>query len=296
MQPDVEKILEEIGSQLDRNIFPLVMNGGIVTPNVSTVPSEILGEEFENHDTQRQRGSTTRPWQRTTRRQRASSRSRSTSAPSSFICNDLQERYESQLDLVRSVYPETKIYRQPEGLWLLTKSNLLNGLNEKAIFLIGIPFSPSITVRSWGFWESIVGMSWIGARHTNFPDGSICAFEPKDNTWSSGEPLVNLIDLYTVWAVRHFYLKHFNLWPGAQSVHIVAERILELHSNECCGCGSIAKYADCCQKNDLSQNRISEVVSFFLHSPNYGKRNPPLPVEEFIRTQKQIPSLRELLF
>ena len=48
MQINNQKILEEIGYQLDNNIFPLVKNGGIVMPNDSPVSLSTMGEAKEN--------------------------------------------------------------------------------------------------------------------------------------------------------------------------------------------------------------------------------------------------------
>jgi len=57
MHTEAEQMLQEIGRQLDKDIFPRVKNGGIVMPSELAVPST-LGEEKYDED---QRRSTTRP-------------------------------------------------------------------------------------------------------------------------------------------------------------------------------------------------------------------------------------------
>jgi hypothetical protein len=143
-------------------------------------------------------------------------------------------------------------------MWFLVPSRLLAGLSQPALFLVGVSYVRT-AVRSWSFWrDPVVGPVWIGPRHTNYPDGSICAYEPSDSTWIFGNPLVELIDLYSVWALRHLHLRTFGRWPGAQAVHRPYERPLELNPEEHCGCGSQARsYAECCPPEDVAGDRIA---------------------------------------
>jgi hypothetical protein len=144
-------------------------------------------------------------------------------------------------------------------------------------------------VRSWAFWrDPLAHPEWIGPRHTNFPDGSICAFEPKDGTWCFGDPLVQLLDLCTLWALRHLYLQEFGRWPGYQSIHFPGERLLELRGDEHCGCSNSEKlYANCCMPTDMTGNRIGESLSFFWHTG--GLRKPPEAVVSYVRSSTKLP-------
>ena len=140
-----------------------------------------------------------------------------------------------------------------------------------------------------------MGPAWIGPRHTNYPDGSICAYEPSDGTWSFGNPLVELFDLYSVWALRHLHLRTFGRWPGPQAVHRPYERLLELNPEEHCGCGSQARtYAECCRPEDFDGDRIRDAVDFMFWSGG-TLRAPPLAVVDFAAGQGGLERLNELL-
>lgn len=212
-------ILQKVGRQLDQNIFPYVQNGGLVVPNTTSVSLLTSGEDKKN-EKQRQRRPETRSWTRPTRWQRQPRRPWSPSQTASVISADLKKKYEAELGAVSEAYPDTRVWHQPEGLWLLTESSLLPDQWHKVIFLTGFSFKWPFVVRSWGFWGGgfLREPAWIGPRHTNFPDGSVCAFEPTDGTWSIWEPIVTLLDIYTLWALRHLHLEVFGRWPGHQFV------------------------------------------------------------------------------
>jgi len=172
-------------------------------------------------------------------------------------------------------------------------SGLLLGLRQHAIFLTGISFSWGM-VRSWGFWgDPLAYPEWIGPRHTNYPDGSICAFEPADGTWALSDPIVKLLDIYTLWAVRHLHLQVFGRWPGREAVHHPAERVIELRADEYCGCARSDKlYGECCMPKDLARDRIRDALTFFWRSG--GFRNPPDAISHFVRDRKEPPRLGTL--
>lgn len=197
--------------------------------------------------------------------------------------------------MLQKIYPGVQLWEQEQGVWVLVESGLFPGLRQHAMFLVGVSYLRA-TVRSWAFWgDPLAAPSWIGPRHTNFPDGSICAFEPTDGTWLFGEPLVALLDLYTVWAVRHLHLRIFGRWPGPQAVHMPYERVLELNADEHCGCGeSNRRYGECCRGKDLTRNRIKDAVEFFFWSGGV-LRSPPAPVERFVRERQGVEALADWL-
>lgn len=288
MHTEVEAELRNIGLRLDRGRFPSVKNGGIVVPNDYAGPSSTLGMEKSN-DRSKPRRPETRPWQGTAGGQGSPRGSWSARQAAPVVSTSLQAKYEDELNEVREAYPGTQVWHQEEALWLLTESALLPGLRQRAVFLTVISFAPTI-VRSWGFWTDLLtAPTWIGPRHTNFPDGSVCAFEPTDGTWVIGDPIVELLDIHTLWALRHLYLRLFGRWPGYQAVRHPYERILELREDEYCGCGKSEKlYGECCREKDLARNRMADAVDFILHFSG-GLRSPPNSVTRFVREQTGSP-------
>lgn len=151
-------------------------------------------------------------------------------------------------------------------------------------------------VRSWAFWVDAVSLPvWIGPRHTNYNDGSICAFERSDSTWTLADGLVPLVDFYTLWAARHLHLEVFGRWPGAQAVHRPYERILEIQPNEKCGCRRAQRtYTKCCRSQDLARDRISDAVEYVCWT-RYDVRKPPKEVMRFVRQPQGSEALDALL-
>lgn len=288
------EILGILGQQLDADIFPRVENHGIV------IPGDVDGSDFfRTKETSHERQGTRRPetgsWTRPPGRQRATSGSWTPCSAPPTICSDLRNLYQNELTAVLQAYPETQVWQQEDGIWLLTESVLLAGLNQKAVFLTGIPFSRERLPRAWGFWMRIpmIHPVWIGPRHTNMPDGSICAFDPKDCTWEVGGSLVSLLDLYSLWALRHLHLQVYGYWPGRQVATFVAERLMELKPFEHCGCGGDKPYAECCREADLKADRISETMRFYDLGGN--RRSPHQVILRFVQEKGPLPVIAEVL-
>lgn len=281
MDDQVRSVLREIGAQLDQNRFPIIHNGGVVVPSSASVDAPHLGTEMA-HATLRPIGPATRSWPGTASRQGTSGRSRPARGATSATRRRYQAAYEAQLTDVWKAYPDTRAWFQEEGMWLLTNSTVLNGLGKKATFLVAIPFDPQLRVRSWGFWTTPIGIVWIGPRHTNWPDGDICAYTPTDGTWRPGGSLVKLLDLNTLWTLRQLHWQEFRRWPGYHSAPHPYERILELQDDEFCGCeNSHLLYRDCCQAADLAEDRGSIAIDFCRRYMSGGLRAPPPEIVKF---------------
>ena len=289
MEAHVFETLRQVGRQLDGHAFPRVANGGFVVLSEATVPLTVSTENDDDSKRERRPSAGSRP--RTPGRQGTSRRSRSASDTAPILGTDLQAQVEVQLSELRWQYPGTQLWHQNAGYWLITTSRLLPGLRQAAIFLTGISI-PWRMVRSWGFWtDPIAAPVWIGPRHTNYPDGSVCAFEPKDGTWFLGDPIVKLLDIYSLWAMRHLYLQTFGKWPGFQAAHHPAERLSSLRPDEHCGCERSERlYGDCCMPKDLARNRIRDALSFYWQSG--GSRTPPASITQFVLERKNPPPLR----
>lgn len=298
--------LREIGDELDRGACPRVGDRGMVMPSESSDSSTVIHEDQENGRSarraeiwagqgsaggQRAPGGQRPPGpQGPTRGQGPARGQRPSDAPTSDIGSGVPALYETNLEAVQAAYPGVRIWRQDGGFWLLTESMLLPGLRESAVFLTG--FSPQKeAVKSWGFWRhGCVAHRWIGPRHTNFPDGSVCAFEPRDGTWVMGEPIVDLLDLYSLWALRHLYLTVFGRWPGPQSVPYAYERIAEMREDELCGCGGTGKrYGECCAPIDRAQDQVRVAVNFLARVA--WERKPPPAVVSVLRDHTSPPQI-----
>lgn len=300
MTSAAKALLFQIGHQLDRNVFPVVTNGGFVLPSESADSPQALGKEYHHESATRPR---TQCEPRTLDAWRRPSTGSATSArgpwpageATSLVCGDVGSADEDALTTVVGAYPDTRAWKQEEGSWLLVESSLLPKLDRRATFLLAISEAKR-AVRSWAFWWiPAIGANWIGPRHTNFPDGSICAFDPLDGTWAFGDPLVELLDLYSVWAMRHLHLEVFGRWPGPQSVAHAYERMLEVRDDEYCGCNHFDRlYAHCCEAHDRRRSVIAEAVQFGFFS-NWAIRQPPLAILRFISGGGQPPKISEFL-
>lgn len=302
MEPSSREILTEIGRQLDANVFPHVFDGGVVMPSASDVVSFALGEETDDEQ-QRPRGPAAGSRKGAARRKGTPCRSRQAGASARISGRMLRTAYEAQVGSLERVYPTSRVFPDDDGMWLQTQSSVLSGLDYGATFLIALPFAPGFGPRAWGFWNDPGGPLWIGPRHTNFFDGSICAFSPSDNVWTEGGNLTSLVDLYTVWALRHLHLKVTGRWPGRQyslpppnEVLNPYYRLAQCKDDELCGCGSLtARYAECCKPRDLRFDLGRLAQDFVRHmGGRLGDRKPPLAIADFATGECTAPRISEV--
>lgn len=296
----IKETLELIGYQLDENVFPRVGTGGIVLPSkpegtFNVGKGKYHGKRRENSPAvATQIGASRRP--ETSHRPSFTRRAWAPGQAPQIVGSDLHSQYEGGLSAVLQAYPSTEFWQQKDGFWLITESCLFPGLQKKAYFLTGVSLISGL-VRGWGFWASNAHeFQWIGPRHTNFPDGSICAYEVRDKTWLTGDSLVELLDLFTIWALRHLHLEVLSRWPGPQAVIFPYERLLELNDDELCGCdGSNGKrYFACCKEKDLVRDRIADAMKFNFLTGG-GMRQPPLSISKFMLDRAEIPSINNLI-
>lgn len=290
-QPGWISALADIGKRLDQQSELRVLNGGVVVPSMRTVSSSSLGVEIQDVNAKAARRSETRSRRRAPGWQGAPGRPWATSTAPPVVGRPLKKLYESQLSGLAEFYPGAQLWHQTDGVWILCKSKVLDGLPRHALFLTGISYVWPM-VRSWAFWAHEVTVPiWIGPRHTNFYDGSICAFEVTDETWLFGQSIVSLLDLYTVWALRHLHLELLGTWPGQQVAHYAVERVLEQRDDELCGCGTASKlYCDCCKDADVSNMRIGDAVEFA-----WFPRTPPSSVLAVLSRAKNPPEMSSVM-
>lgn len=268
--------LKLIGEQLNQDRYPRFRNDGVIVPGDGAVQTQLPGLEMP-HGNARQSPFSARPRKRTSGWQRTPGGTADSAAP--LRVEQLAQQLEAQLDAVGTAYPDTKVIRQHHGAWLTYSSRIRNGLDRRARFFVAIPFSPS-RLQAWGYWEgTVLQVKWIGPRHTNFPDGSICAFDPREPEPPGSHDLVGLFDIYTLWAFRHLHLELFGTWPGRQVGDFASERIFEFQQGELCGCARSARaYDACCRQDDQRTQNAADLVDFAL---TFNTRRPPDEVQSF---------------
>lgn len=288
MRKSVEDDLKAIGLALDNDVMPSVFDRGVVRPAVSPDDLKLAGQEKADAR-QRPTRSATRPWERPARWQGTTGQPRAPHSGAPFVQPGLRSRYTEGVGACRDAYPDLLAFPQERQMWLFAESDLIEGLGRRAAFAIQLPYTTSWPVRAWGFWTTAVSKTWIGPRHTNFPDGSVCAFEPRDQTWLPGGSVTALLDLYSLWAVRHLYLEKYGKWPGRQSVPIAAERLLELGDEEFCGCEHpLGTFARCCKASDQTKTSGADLLDFAMKT-----RMPPDEVVRFAWNPTSPPTWRD---
>lgn len=293
--------LKQLGAALDEHRELKVHNNGLVALNEDTPISERAQET--SYERKAQRRSSARSRQGSPRRKGTPRGSRPAGAATRLSCDDLRDLYQDQVIRLFEAYPALQIFPYDEGMWLLAKSLILADLPREATFLVALPYASNLSIRAWGFWTGEGRSQWIGPRHTNLQDGSICAFSPKDRVWSTGDELVTLFDLYSVWALRHLYLEVFGRWPGRQyallGVPLALQsyyRITQSKDNELCCCGSLEKrYSDCCKKHDI-QLRITDLTKMAKdYNLDFSNRKPPVFIRHFLDGKGEILPNPELI-
>jgi hypothetical protein len=277
------ELVRRIGLGLDRQVFPTVADGGLVVPSEPAAPDLHLGKE--RNSVKRKKRSATGSWEGSSGWKGQTGWPASPATP--IVRRSSAADYAEELRRLESAYPVSRVWVVKEGIWLIAHSALGEGLDREAVFVVAIPFDVARNAQGWGFWSrgSLAFAQWIGPRHTNFPHGSICAFDARDGAWQTGDSPVTLLDLYSVWAIRHLHLERFGRWPGSQAARWAYERLVECSEDELCGCGSLDRtYAECCLAEDARRNRIQDAVVFVLETSG-GKRSPPAEILQFLREQ-----------
>ncbi len=288
-------MLKEIGQKLNSDRYPRVFDFGIVMPCDSGVTSTAKGE-VNNHGKSRERRPATRARQRSARGEGSPARSGTSRRTPPVSRRDIEEAYRAEIAGPGSrSYPGIRAWYQTEGLWLRASSHLLSGLGRSAVFLVFVPFDPGAMPRAWGFWfGDLMNGTWIGPRHTNYPDGSICAFLAQDRTWMAGNSIIKLLDIFSLWALRHLHLEVLGYWPGRQAVFDPYERMLESKDEELCGCDRFGKrYGECCKAADRASFRLARAIRFNRLTAG-GRRIPPTAVMQFLKSESHPPSIKEL--
>lgn len=301
LAPETRAVLQEVGAALDEHRRLLVHIHGLVALDQEYATATSAKEN--SHERQGKRGSPARSRKGPARREGPPRGSRPAGAASRISRDVLRAAYDKQMIRLAEAYPTLQALPDEDGMWLLARSSIISGLTREATFLVAVPYQPGVGPRAWGFWTAGTETVWIGPRHTNFRDGSICAFSPDDGVWSEGGNLTTLMDLYSVWTLRHLHLEVFGRWPGKQYGLFGADprvqayyRLRECNDNELCGCGAEARrYSECCKPSDLQWD-VFQLMPLFLHHTHGGfnSRVPPPSVVSFIEGRSAVPSMADV--
>lgn len=296
MEQAVKNRIQVIGQDLDRCIFPDVLDGGTLVPGARPV-AQIPGKERAHHGQQsRKADPSSAPRAPGTSAASGNPGASGDAAPFARTTTEMEVKIES---LKRS-YPGTRSYPQAHGIWLQIPCAVLPDLGYDARIILAINSSLQ-QVSAWGFWvASNVAIRWIGDRHTNYCDGSICAFDGRDDTWRFGESLVKLVDIYATWIFRHLHLEVCGYWPGPQSAERRLERMSELKPNEHCGCDAPrGTYEQCCMPADLATEATpghpdqAKTYERLMYGLERITRKPPAPVIKMVLCAKGKPDAPE---
>ena len=298
-------MLQQLGAALDEHRPLRVHIHGLVAldqESLTTTPAEENGDERQG-ERQGKRRSAARSRKRSARRKGPPRGSRQAGAASRISGDVLRATYEGQMTCLAEAYPTLRTFPDDDGMWLLARSSIISGLAREATFLIALRYRSAPGPRAWAFWTAAGRSRWIGPRHTNFQDGSICAFSPDDGAWSDGGDLRTLLDLYSIWTLRHLHLEIFGRWPGKQYGLYGADplvqtyyRLIECKDDELCGCGSeTRRYAECCKPSDL-QSDVIQLMSLFLRQIEGGfqSRRPPPSVVGFVEGRSALPRIADV--
>ena len=278
--------LRTVGEALDNDVFPHVFRDGFVA---LAAPEDAPSKEQADVERERARGSAAGSWSR------AEAGSRRTPGETAPVRSGTEQTVRVPvLEELYASYP-TQFIEGDHGLWIIVTSYPLGRDGPQVTFVLAYPASDKVPPRAWAFWKLGDFPKFVGPRHTNFPDASICAFGPDDGTWARADRLVALVDLYSTWVFRHLYLQQFGRWPGQQYGLTALYRRSEFSPVEWCGCGSGKRYGKCHQAADnlLADEEAREEHRRILGS-DYCARKPPRSVMKFVRSGfKKAPTFKD---
>lgn len=189
-------------------------------------------------------------------------------------------------------------FEDPNGLWVVAKSKPLGNRGPQIHFLVAFPLDNQEPVRGWAFEQIGPHAKLMSLKHTNFPDASICAFMPNDNSWSISDGLTELFDHYSIWALKKLHRDLIGTWPGKQAGVCAFYRRSEFVSSEWCGCLSGKRYKDCHQGSDMLMDEAVARAEFGkIFRCNYEARSAPASIMQAAITRwRKIPPINYLKY
>ena len=268
--------LVRIGEDMDRDNFPRIGANGSVVSGTGCSPYVNPPEKECTEDGRRQAGPAGSEGPAAGQRQGAAGpgSARPQAAQASILDEaGLTRDVESDLEEAFAEYRPVRLRVASGVAWILFRLHPVTELPDRALLLVLYPLDRRSLPRAWAWWDTGV---WIGPRHTNVPDGSICAYAEGGWIWRQGDPLLGLLDLYAGWILRHLHLRRVGRWPGGQEVNNSYERWLEQQPDELCGCGSERRYRDCHRPHDAALSPVERYLDFVkAFGTSCFRRRPP---------------------
>lgn len=212
--------------------------------------------------------------------------------PGSDRVETLTERYLGFRPEILLYYPTAHFREADYGLWITVRIYPLGTTGPCYWVCLFLPQNPEFSPKGFAFRRLSPTPLPVGPRHTNYPDGSICAFTDDDDAWRPGDSPKILLNLYAEWLVCHLFLRIERRWPGRQVGLDATYRQSEFDAREWCDCGSGRRYGECHSPLDAAE------VAGLKKSGRYKaleKRTIPEAILSFARTRwNKLPDVRRL--
>lgn len=282
LPPGLVNRLRKLGEALDTNQPVSVFEEGFVglnEVNESEVNYDATGKRSSARPRSRRRASR-RPWGRTS------------GQAGTFSSRAIEKAYGAGFRILVQQY-EALAFEDSNGLWVAASSSPLGNCGPRVHFLVGFPLDRAILPRGWAFDTIGSNACPMAPKHTNFPDGSICAFTLTSGAWTHDDGLIGLLDHYSTWVIKKWHRAMFGWWPGPQVGACALYRRREFSANEWCGCESGKRYSNCHMAIDLLVNEQSASAEFRrLFACDYEQRVYPECILEAARTTwRRLPTL-----
>lgn len=271
-----------LGQAIDRGDQPYVFDGGFVDLQQAT-ESEVNSHAPQSH---------TRDGSAARSRQGQRARPRPPRQTEPFCSGAIEQAFGAEFRALVQHY-EALGFEDENGLWVVVKSNPLGLDGPQTHFLVAIPFDRRVAARGWAFRKVGRRDGLFPQKHTNFPDGSICAFTRESRAWLPEDGMTALIDHFSLWAAKSMHRTFMGWWPGPQVGYGALYRRREFLGREMCGCESGKRYSECHQAHDLlvSEDWARQEFKRFFGTA-YEDRSAPESILRAAQTRwRELPSI-----
>lgn len=205
----------------------------------------------------------------------------------------LKERYLGFRPEILLYYPSARFREVDHGLWVTARIYPLRVSGPCYWLCLFLPNNAVHSPKAFAFYRLSPIPRPVGPRHTNFPDGSICAFTDDDDAWRPGDSPKILLNLYAEWLVCQLFLRIEKRWPGRQVGLDATYRQAEFGVLEWCHCDSGKPYGICHYQSDATQVEELKASGRYEQLPD---RVVPNTIIKFAKSRwSRLPDLQQLL-